>query len=132
LLEGQNSNPYHLDIDGSGQFASGAISWNPNGDITLGSKFINAVNANLTVNSLKAGSSSKIYVNSDDGVYVDGTCDSQINPDGSGYLGDNAIVWGTDGSGSIANGTISWSRDGFVSTMDIKGIASYINVTDTF
>ena len=112
LLEGQNSNPYHFDIDGSGQLANSAISWNANGDITLGSKFINAVNADVSVNSLEAGTSNKVYVNSSDGVYVKGTCDSQINPDGSGYLGNNgnssAIAWNTDGSGSIANGAITW------------------------
>lgn len=111
--------------DGSGYFADGAISWDTSGNITLGSKFINAVNANLTVNKLQAGSSNKIYVDSSNGVYVDGTCDSKINPNGSGYLGNNAITWGTDGSGSIANGAITWgtSAGGFsgINALTING-----------
>ena len=122
--------------DGSGYFADGAISWNTLGDITLGSKFISAVNANLSVNSLEAGSSNKIYVDSSNGVYVDGTCDSKINPDGSGYLGNNgnfsAITWDTNGSGSIANGNISWNNRGNVSSFDLKGDGyTVISVTNT-
>lgn len=91
---------------------------------------------NLTVKKLEAGSSNKIYVNSDDGVYVHGTCNSQINPDGSGYLGSNgnssAITWNTDGSGSIANGNISWNNRGSVSSFDLKGDGyTVISVTNT-
>ena len=97
---------------------------------------------NLTVNKLEAGSSNKIYVNSDDGVYVDGTCDSKINPDGSGYLGSNgnssAITWETNGSGSIANGAISWNRygsnyarlnipDGTITVGDPGGMKAYMS-----
>lgn len=84
---------------------------------------IDARAANVKVKSLEAGSSNKIYVDSSRGVYVDGDCDSKIDPNGSGYLGNNgnssAITWGTDGSGSIANGAISWDRFGSSVSLDI-------------
>ena len=135
LIEGVQSESA-IRSDGSGYFADGAISWDTSGNITLGSKFINAVNANVSVDSLESGSSNKIYIDSSNGVYVDGTCDSKINPDGSGYLGNNgnfsAITWDTNGSGSIANGNISWNNRGNVSSFDLKGDGyTVISVTNT-
>lgn len=96
----------------------------------------------IKANELEAGSSNKIYVNSDDGVYVKGTCDSKINPNGSGYLGNNgnssAITWETNGSGSIANGAISWNSyssnyarlnipDGTITVGDPGGMKAYMS-----
>lgn len=45
-----------LNKNGSGNIASGAISWNEAGDITLGSKFINAVNSEANVQKISATS----------------------------------------------------------------------------
>lgn len=66
--------------------------------INITADFINAIGSDLTVKSLEAGDTNKVYVNS-------GGVDIKKN-------GQSAISLNSDGSGSIANGTIIWDTDG--------------------
>lgn len=113
-----------LNDDGSGNLASGNISWDTSGNVTLGKSVkmawsnitngpnLTQIDANgvytgeISANKITAGTISTASIK-----WKDKWC---LSTDGSGYLASGNISWASDGSGSLAGGSISWEANGIL------------------